>query len=260
VALPRVAPTVAAVAILVVLLVFGLPVVVQQASARQEEPGARRGRGGGLGRRRAAVHALRVGEDAAVEDGAAGPQDPVQRVRRALQVRAARARVPPCGQPHLRAHAALQLAPQGHGAAPPEGAHPHPRKPPRRRRGCRSRIRRAEAGAHVPRLRRVLVSCGTEEARSRRARALHAWSFFRSASCEILPRFFSSFLSLPIPAYSRHFRFFFLLIITLLVRPTSSLLLLSSNERAMNSVGTNCGRFVSNHAPKPVMYRVHECP
>jgi hypothetical protein len=76
---------------------------------------------------RAPVHPLRLREDASVAHGSPRTQDAVQCLRRPLQVRPPRARVPPGGEPHLRANAALQLAPQGHGASPPEGAHPSTR-------------------------------------------------------------------------------------------------------------------------------------
>jgi hypothetical protein len=132
------------------------------------------------------VHALRVGEDAAVADGAAGPQDPVQRVRGEVQVRAAGAGVQAGSQSHVRADAALQLAPQGHGAAPPEGAGHDPRQPTRRRGGGGSRLgccggRRAEVGAHVPRLRRVLACWSPELAMHCMAEPL------RDPFCQILP-------------------------------------------------------------------------
>ena len=68
------------------------------------------------------MHALRVGEDPAVADGSAGPEDAVQRVRRAVQVGSARARVPTRGEPDFCADSALELAPEGHGASSPEGA------------------------------------------------------------------------------------------------------------------------------------------
>ena len=68
------------------------------------------------------MHALRLGEDAAVADGSAGPEDTLQRVRRAVQVGPARARVPTRGEPDFRADSALELAPEGHGASSPEGA------------------------------------------------------------------------------------------------------------------------------------------
>lgn len=56
-----------------------------------------------------------------MEDGADGAQDTVQRVRGAVQVRATGAGVPAGGEPHLHGIEALQLPPQGAGAAPAEG-------------------------------------------------------------------------------------------------------------------------------------------
>jgi hypothetical protein len=124
-----------------------------------------------------------------VADGAAGPQDPVQRVRGEVQVRAASAGVQAGSQSHVRADAALQLAPQGHGAAPPEGAGHDPRQPTRRRGGGGSRLgccggRRAEVGAHVPRLRRVLACWSPELAMHCMAEPL------RDPFCQILPFLF----------------------------------------------------------------------
>ncbi|KAE9445589.1 hypothetical protein C3L33_22513, partial [Rhododendron williamsianum] len=69
----------------------------------------------------ATVHALRVGEDAAVAGRAPGAEDAVQRVRRAVQVGAAGAGVQASGEPDVRADSALQLSPEGHGAAEAEG-------------------------------------------------------------------------------------------------------------------------------------------
>ena len=90
------------------------------AGAALERARGAAGRLGGVGGR-AAVPALRDGQDAAVEDGALGPQDAVQRVRGAVQVGQAGAGVSARGEPHLRDVEALQLPPQGAGAAPPEG-------------------------------------------------------------------------------------------------------------------------------------------
>jgi hypothetical protein len=89
------------------------------------------------------MHALRVGGDAAVAAGPGGAQHAVQRVRRALQVRAPVPRVPPHPQPHLLPAAALQLAPPRHGDAPPRGGGGgRPRRRPRRRQGPPRRARR----------------------------------------------------------------------------------------------------------------------
>ena len=85
--------------------------------------------GGGRGGREA-VPALRDRQDASVEDGAAGPQDAVQRVRCAVQVGAPRAGVPSGGEPDVRGVQALQLPPEGAGAAPPEGGAPAPAPAP----------------------------------------------------------------------------------------------------------------------------------
>lgn len=122
----------------------------------QEETGSR---GGGGGRRRnAALHSLRVGQDAAVADGSTRAKNSLQRLWRAIQVRAARARVPAGGKPHLCPDAALQLSPQGHGAPPPEGASNS--TPPRqcRRLLPRSRHRHHRDGDAIPPLRRLLTS------------------------------------------------------------------------------------------------------
>ena len=117
---------------------------------RQEEgravprAGAERGRAGGGGGEE--VPPLRDGQDAAVEDGAHGSQDAVQRVRGAVQVRAARAGVPAGGEPDVRGVQALQLPPQGGGAAAPEGdaaPAPPPAAAAARGRGRRRRRRRA---------------------------------------------------------------------------------------------------------------------
>lgn len=70
------------------------------------------------------MHALCVGEDAAVEDGAAGAEDAVQRLRREVQVGAARAGVQARGEPDIRADSALQLSSEGSGAAAAEGPAP----------------------------------------------------------------------------------------------------------------------------------------
>ena len=107
--------------------------------------------------------ALRDGQDAAVEDGADGPQDAVQRVRGAVQVRAAGAGVPARGEPHLRDVQALQLAPEGAGAAPPEGggAAAAPARDRRRRGPCW----RADAHAEHDAVRRAV---GAPHCRCRR--------------------------------------------------------------------------------------------
>lgn len=81
--------------------------------ARQEE-----------GRRRAhgpEVPALRVREDAPVEDGAHGPKDTVQCLRREVQIGPARAGVPAGGEPNVRVGEALEFAPEGDGAEEAEG-------------------------------------------------------------------------------------------------------------------------------------------
>ena len=70
------------------------------------------------------MHALRVGEDAAVEDGADGAEDAVQRLRREVQVGEAGAGVQAGGEPDVRADAALELSPEGSGAAAAEGSAP----------------------------------------------------------------------------------------------------------------------------------------
>lgn len=67
------------------------------------------------------MRALRLGEDAAVADGPTGAEDPVQRVRRAVQVGSTRAGVPTRREPDVRADSALELAPEGHGAPAAEG-------------------------------------------------------------------------------------------------------------------------------------------
>uniref|UniRef100_A0A0A9EWN1 Uncharacterized protein n=1 Tax=Arundo donax TaxID=35708 RepID=A0A0A9EWN1_ARUDO len=117
-------------------------------------------RGGGRGGEE--VHALRDGQDAAVEDGAHGAQDALQRVRRSVQVRPPRAGVPPGGEPDLRGVEALQLPPQGAGAAPPEGdAGPAPPPPPpasaaASAAGARQRRRRPHPRAEPAAVRRAV--------------------------------------------------------------------------------------------------------
>lgn len=70
-----------------------------------------------VGPAREAVRPLPVLQDPAVEGGASGAQDPVQRLRRQVQVRQAAARVPARQQPHLRELLALQLPQEGHADA-----------------------------------------------------------------------------------------------------------------------------------------------
>lgn len=79
------------------------------------------GESGRWARGRPEVPALRDGQDAAVADGAHGPEDAVQRVWGPVQVRSARTRVPTSLEPDVRADEALQLASQGAGASAPEG-------------------------------------------------------------------------------------------------------------------------------------------
>lgn len=67
------------------------------------------------------MHALLVGENAAVEGGAVGAEDSVQRVRRAVQVGKAGAGVQAGGEPDVRADSALQLSPESDGATKAEG-------------------------------------------------------------------------------------------------------------------------------------------
>lgn len=67
------------------------------------------------------MHALCVGEDASVEDRAVGPEDIVQRVRREVQIRQARAGVQARGEPDLHADSALQLSSESPGTAEAEG-------------------------------------------------------------------------------------------------------------------------------------------
>jgi hypothetical protein len=95
-------------------------------------------RGGGGGGQE--VPALRDGQDAAVEDGAHGPQDALQRVRRPVQVGPPRAG----GEPDVRGVQALQLPPQGAGAAPAEGGASWPAPPA----ACGARRRRRRRRAH----------------------------------------------------------------------------------------------------------------
>lgn len=61
------------------------------------------------------VHPLSVAEDAAVEGGANGTEDAVQRVRGEVQVGPAAAGVPASQEPHLRELLALQLPQEGPG-------------------------------------------------------------------------------------------------------------------------------------------------
>jgi hypothetical protein len=61
---------------------------------------------------------LDVDEMALNDRGSPGPQDALQRLRRALQVRAPLPGVPPRGEPHLRAVHPLQLPQEGGGDAP----------------------------------------------------------------------------------------------------------------------------------------------
>lgn len=70
------------------------------------------------------MHALRVREDAAVEDGAAGAEDAVQRLRREVQIGATRAGVQAGSEPDVRADSALELSPESYGAAAAEGPAP----------------------------------------------------------------------------------------------------------------------------------------
>lgn len=65
--------------------------------------------------------ALRHRQDAAVADGAHGPQDALQRLWGPIQVGPARAGVPARSQPDILADKALELAPEGSGAPTPEG-------------------------------------------------------------------------------------------------------------------------------------------
>ena len=88
--------------------------------ATEEARTAEEGHGGRRGGPE--VPALRHGQDAAVADRAHGPEDPVQRVRREVQVGPAGAGVQARGEPDVCADEALELAPQGAGAAAPEGA------------------------------------------------------------------------------------------------------------------------------------------
>uniref|UniRef100_J3LJY3 GATA-type domain-containing protein n=1 Tax=Oryza brachyantha TaxID=4533 RepID=J3LJY3_ORYBR len=88
----------------------------------------------------APLRALRLDGDAAVEGGADWAWHAVQRVRRAVQVRAPVPGVPPGEQPHLLPAAALQLPPPRHGDAPRErggrlGRHPRQRQGAPRRAG-----------------------------------------------------------------------------------------------------------------------------
>lgn len=68
------------------------------------------------------MHALRFGEDATVEDRAAGTENPLQRVRGEVQVGASGAGVQAGSEPDIRAKPALQLPQEGDGAAAAEGA------------------------------------------------------------------------------------------------------------------------------------------
>lgn len=64
---------------------------------------------------------LRDGQDAAVEDGADGTEDALQRVRRAVQIRKARAGVQTGFEPDVRYGEALELAQESDGAPATEG-------------------------------------------------------------------------------------------------------------------------------------------
>ena len=79
------------------------------------------GEGGAAGGPAPEMPPLRVGEDAAVEDGPDGPEDALQRLRSPVQVGPPRAGVPAGGEPDFRLGEALELAPEGDGAAAAEG-------------------------------------------------------------------------------------------------------------------------------------------
>lgn len=68
------------------------------------------------------MHALRVGEDAAVEDGTARAQDALQRLRSSFQIGEARAGVQTGVESDVCADSALQLSPESYGAQATEGA------------------------------------------------------------------------------------------------------------------------------------------
>lgn len=68
------------------------------------------------------MHALRVGEDAAVEDGTARAEDALQRMRGAVQIGEARPGVQTGVESDVRADSALELSPEGYGAQAAEGA------------------------------------------------------------------------------------------------------------------------------------------
>jgi len=115
------------------------PVLRQEPPGLVAHPARVAQRLGARGPRRPALQPLRRAEDAAVARGARGRQDAVQRLRGAVQVRAAPAGVPAGVQPHVREHHPLQLPPQGAGDAAQEGGRPRavPGATPGRRAGRR---------------------------------------------------------------------------------------------------------------------------
>ncbi|CAL5398083.1 unnamed protein product [Camellia sinensis] len=70
------------------------------------------------------MHALRVGEDAAVANRTVGAEDAVQRVRSPFQVGQAGAGVQAGGESDLRVDSTLELSPESNGAQAAEGDAP----------------------------------------------------------------------------------------------------------------------------------------